>query len=222
MSNKLNALSAVFIVALFFLAACGGGGGSTAGGGIGGTGVIASGTVTAKGSITVNGVKYEVSGARFEREDEPPITLADESETETRVSMVLEVEGELATTNDATTIRYEDIVEGQIELPHISLGTDVKVLNILNQEVVIENGLTQFDGSLAFTDIESEPGFIEVSGFRRADGKIQATYLEDRTFATPAGRLEVKGYVTSVGVNTFDIGGLTVDYSGTPTLRWMP
>ena len=210
--------SAIITLALFILSACGGGGGSVAAGGIGGTGVIASGSVTAKGSITVNGVNYEVTGASFEREDEAPVILADESETETRLGMVLEVEGELGSPNKAFTIRYEDIVEGQIDSPLISETTEVKVLNILGQEVIVENGLTHFDGTLSFATIESATGFIEVNGFRRADGRIQATYLENRTGAIPEGRHEIKGPVTVIAPDTFSIQGLTVTYSGDPVL----
>ncbi|PLY02179.1 MAG: hypothetical protein C0623_04115 [Desulfuromonas sp.] len=218
MNRQFKLFTAIVIVlSLTIITACGGGGGSVAGGGIGGTGMIASGSVTEKGSITVNGVKYNVEGASFEREDEAPIILPDESETETRVGMVLEVEGELGTPNKAFTIRYEDIVEGHID-SLVSATTEVKVLSILGQQVIVENGLTQFDGSLAFASIELEGGFIEVSGFRRADGKIQATYLEDRTSATPAGRLEVRGPVTVVDADTFMIGSLMVNYSGTPVL----
>ena len=53
----------------------------------------------------------------FEREGEAPVILANESETETRVGMVLEVEGELGATNKAITIRYKDILEGNIDNP---------------------------------------------------------------------------------------------------------
>ena len=55
-------ISALFSV--FLLISCGsGGGGMTAGGGIGGTGVISSGTISAFGSIVVNGTEFDTSNA---------------------------------------------------------------------------------------------------------------------------------------------------------------
>ncbi len=205
------------LTGLALMAGCGGGGGaSVADGGIGGSGVIASGSVTATGSIFVNGVEYRVQDARFEREDEAPEFL-NEIQDRVAVGMVVEVEGMLDATGSggqALTIRYEDLVEGEID-GMTSSAPEIKVLEILAQQVLVEDGLTRFGPGLNFTTIESETGFIEVSGYRRNDGSIQATYLEDRT---PTGRREIQGTVTVVDATTFTIAGLTVNYSGTPIL----
>jgi len=199
------------------MAGCGGGGGaSVADGGIGGSGVVASGSVTATGSIFVNGVEYRVQDAVFEREDEPPEVL---NEIQDRVveGMVVEVEGTLdagGRTGQALSVRYEDLVEGTID-GMTTTAPEIKVLEILAQQVVVEDGLTRFGAGLAFATIENATGFIEVSGYRRTDGRIQALYLEDRT---PVGRLEVQGTVSVIDATSFTLAGLTVDYSGTPAL----
>ena len=52
------------LFSVFLLISCdSGGGGMTAGGGIGGTGIISSGTITAFGSIVVNGTEFDTSNA---------------------------------------------------------------------------------------------------------------------------------------------------------------
>ena len=199
------------------LTSCGSGGSNLADGGIGGTGVIAAGAVTAKGSIFVNGIEYSVEGAAFER-DGVSQTLA-EDEQSTRIGMVLEVEGTLAAdgqTGRATNLRFKDLVEGTID-SSLSNSTGIKLLTILAQPVVVADGLTSFAGDLNFDTIEDEPGFLEVSGFRRADGRIQASYIERKA----AGRFEVTGAVTAIAADglTFRIGELTVTDSGLPPLR---
>ena len=54
-----NLLALIFITLL--LTSCGGGGSTIAG--IGGTGITTSGTITGFGSIFVNGVEYDLTGA---------------------------------------------------------------------------------------------------------------------------------------------------------------
>ena len=49
--------------AVFALSGCGGGGGGDSLAGIGGTGKIASGTITGFGSIFVNDVEYHIDNA---------------------------------------------------------------------------------------------------------------------------------------------------------------
>jgi hypothetical protein len=63
-SNQLKSLISV-LCSIFLMVSfgSGGGGGMTAGGGIGGTGVISSGTISAFGSIVVNGTEFDTSNA---------------------------------------------------------------------------------------------------------------------------------------------------------------
>ena len=215
--SRLGIWAAMAAFLLGSLSACdvGGGGTSLADGGIGGTGVIAAGSVTAKGSIFVNGVEYSVAGATFERDGE--IEVLSEVEQSTRVGMVLEVKGNLdegGLTGQASEIVFHDLVEGTID-SSTSESASIKVLTILAQQVVVEDGLTKFDDTLTFANIDSSNGFLEISGFRRADGQIEATYVEVK----PAGMFEVVGTVKVVNSSTFTIGNLTVTGSSMPALQ---
>lgn len=198
------------------LIACGeDGNNSFADGGIGGTGVVAAGTVTAKGSIFVNGIEYNVAGATFERDDDSATLTEDESLTQ--VGMILEVKGTInedGLTGQATEILFSDVVEGTIDSA-TSESAAIKVLSILAQQVIVEDGLTKFSGILNFSNIDSNNGFLEVSGFRRADGQIEATYIEPK----PMGQFEVTGPVTVVNSTSFAIGDLAVTYNGLPLLQ---
>ena len=78
------------------IAACGGGGSSGGiggtgggGGGIGGTGV-AYGTITAFGSVWVNGVRFDTSAATFKLDD------SNVRQDDLRVGMVVRVDGSIA------------------------------------------------------------------------------------------------------------------------------
>lgn len=196
---------------VLLLAACGGGGGLLADGGIGGTGVVSSGSVSSLGSIVVNGVHYRVTGSTFTREDEGSVGLGSESQTEVKVGMVVEVDGELDANDidgQALSIRYEDVLEGAVDTV-TTLGGTVKVLSILEQQVIVEEGFTTLSG-LTYAGLDSFSGMLEVSGFRLNDGRIQATYLESRN----PGRFEIKGVVTVAGSGSFNIGDLSVLYSG--------
>ena len=89
----------------------GGGGGSVAGGGIGGTG-ITNGTVTGFGSVFVNGVEFETSGSSFDVDDDPAAVEGDLD-----IGMVVTVVGVVnsdGVTGTATSIKYDDEVEGPI------------------------------------------------------------------------------------------------------------
>jgi len=88
---KKNLFLLLIIVATAqIIISCGGGGssGGSASGGVGGSGVVASGEITAKGSITLNDVRYETVGARIFIDG---TEVADDSLL--RVGMVVEVEG---------------------------------------------------------------------------------------------------------------------------------
>ena len=125
--------------------------------------------------------------------------------------MVVEVRGTLnedGLTGQATEIFYKDIVEGLID-DVISNSPAIKILTILGQQVVLEEGVTAFSGPLTFANVAEQNGIVEVSGFRRGDGLIQGTYVELK----PAGRFELVGAVSVVGAGSFILEGLTVVHS---------
>ncbi|MDF1551512.1 MAG: DUF5666 domain-containing protein [Deferrisomatales bacterium] len=195
---------ALFAVSLA-IAGCGGGttvadGG---GGGIGGTGVVAArGPITGFGSIWVNGIRFDVSGARVTVEG------ATASAEDLNLGMVVAVSGMGAADGSvvADLVEYSDSLEGPID----SIAGDE--FRVLGQTVLVTGGTEVRGGPL-------EPGnVIEVSGLTDAAGTIHATYVEKKSdSAGPDDEIELKGIATNVKPEqgTFEINGLTVSYAGT-------
>src|SRR5712692_10195739 len=87
---------------LFALASCGGGTGSS--------GVTSTfGTITAFGSVFVNGVEFSTSGATIVLDDNPA------TESNLRVGMVVTVSGPRSGSGSATRIEVDDAVKGFVE-----------------------------------------------------------------------------------------------------------
>ena len=143
------------------------GGGTTVaeggGGGIGGTGVVAArGPITGFGSIWVNGIRFDVSGAIVTVEGK------DASDADLRLGMVVSVSGLAAVDGSvvADLVEYADSLEGPIDS---IAGGEIRVLG---QTVLVTGGTEVRGGPL-------EPGnVIEVSGLTDATGTIHATYVE--------------------------------------------
>ncbi len=222
--KKILLIPGGWFAVLVLLASCGSGG-SVADGGIGGTGVISAGSITAKGSIFVNGVEYATGGAVFERDEDAPVTIGTD-DSALKLGMIVSVDGSLdpgRTAGTATRIKFEDNLEGPIGQVSVVTPGLVKTLEVLGQVVVVENGVTRFDDSVPDfgfgTIVTGSSPVVEVSGFARPDGSIQATYmkktaedLESFLLAADA-RLEVMGTVDGLSTATFRINALTVDFS---------
>lgn len=201
-------------VLLGLLSGCGGGGNLVADGGIGGTGIIASGAVTAKGSIFVNGVEYRTDGARFEREGEAEVIFSGD-DSALQVGMVLRVEGTLdegGATGRAERIVFEDLVEGPVESMTTS-PSQVRTAVVLGQTVIADPGTPGFDALVA-------GAVVEVSGFVRPDGSLQASFLLRKAnslaeFEAAGGVFEVKGRIANLDplAQTFTLSALTVDFA---------
>ena len=201
----------LFVFTVAAVAACGGSGGnnnSTAG--IDGRGnpapvaVVSKGTITGFGSIVVNGVTYDTSGAIFGIDgrggQQADLAVGD-------VVLVVGTVNEDGTNPVADTVTFDDAVEGPIS----AIDSTAQTLTVLGQLVRVDAD-TSFDDSivprsldgLAVTDV------VEVSGFVRADGSVSATRIEPK----PAGgEFEVTGTVSNVAGMTFQINDLVVDYS---------
>jgi hypothetical protein len=224
MSSYTRSLQFVGILAAATLAACGGGGGGTVAG-IDGTGItpqnppstaVAFGTVTAFGSVFVNGVRYDTSAASF--------TLDGISGTQADLGIgdVVLVTGSFAagstTQATATSVVYDDAVEGRIE--SIDLGTSTLV--VLGQSVRITVD-TSFDDSIQPASIDGLAGvpIIEVSGLIASDGSIEASRIEPKPVS---GEFETTGLVSSIdsAAMRFSINALVVDYSGVSQLQDFP
>jgi len=196
--------------AVFILSGCigggGDGGGLLAGGGTGGSGSIISGQITAKGSIFVNGVKYETAGAQILVDG-----VSVSNDDSLRVGMIVEIEGSVnddGTNGTASIVRFDDSVEG----PILSIDTAARKLEILGQAVLVDER-TVFDiFSVSPPNLSglSAGDVIEVSGQIDDLGNIRATYIEKKPLGA---EVEVTGFVSARSGNTFKINNLTVDFS---------
>lgn len=180
-------------------------------GGIGGTG-ISMGSVTAVGSIWVNGVEYDTTGAHIVKSDDGTDVMdADGTAGGNSIlpGMVVTVEGSInanGVSGSATRVSYSDTLQGQIDdIP------DASRLVVLGQTVIIDN-LTKDETNSV---ISGTSGFIvgdnvKVSGFTDAQGQLRATYIQKTTDTT----LRIKGVVESViSKDRFTLNGLIVDTS---------
>lgn len=214
-SQTLKIILATGITAA--LAACGGGssggsgdvavgdgnGGSNTGG-IEGTGVRVFASIDGFGSVIVSGKRFDVSGATIEVNDTPA------SEDALKTGDVVFLSGSIDDDGNASadSIVSDDIVEGPVE--QIDLVAETFV--VLGQTVTTSVD-TAFDDDIPGNGISglSDGLFVEVSGFRTADGVIRATRVDD----SDDNELQVIGEIANVDTvaMTFEIGALTVDYS---------
>lgn len=205
---KKTALTLSIATALL-LSACGGDNNDDqhAEGGISGTGV-AVGTITAFGSIWVNGVRYDVSDSRFTRNGE-----AASGQGEYRIGEVVTIEGTVnadGVSGTAKSVDFNAALNGTVS----KASTDGNSIEILGQ-TVITSAQTIFHGFRTLNALKVG-NVVEVSGYLLQD-KIQATSitLKQQAFSDGQSTLEVKGTVSNVNLNaqTFQLGQLLVDYA---------
>ncbi len=190
------------------IVACGGEdgeSGTTAGIDRGGI-TIVQGPITGFGSVIVNGVRYSTSGASIIVDDAPA------TEADLAIGQVVHIEGSVdatGTTGTATTITFDDDVEGPVQSINLATGRIV----VLGQPVQT-SAATSFGDGITPRSLEglAVGDHVEVSGLVAADGVINATRIERRATAAP---LEVKGSVSALDAanQRFVINLLEVDYS---------
>ncbi len=196
------------------IAACGGGGSSGGiggtgggGGGIGGTG-IAYGTITAFGSVWVNGVEYETTNTTFKTDDNPD---GGGRQDDLRVGMVVRVDGSISG-KTAATITEDDSVKGLVEQV-----IDANRMVVMGQTIQIDS-TTRFENGV----VPVAGDRVEIHGLIAGDGVIAAGYVERKTTA-PTPPFAVKGIVKNQNTSnqTFQVGTLTVQYASA-TIGDMP
>ena len=194
----------VAFAALVVLGACGGGMSTTSMSPM--QKVATSGTITAFGSVFVNGVRYDVSAASL-RKNGRSVTQAGLAVGE--VALVQGQEDLQSGQGDASSVEVEDNIVG----PIASINTMTNQLTVLGQTVEV-TASTSFGAGISPGDLTGlamgDP--VEVSGFAGAGGVIAATRIAR---AEPAETLQVLGTVAGLDTtaHTFMINGLTVDYS---------
>jgi len=196
----------LLLVAVLALAGCDPGGSSSFAG-IEGTGspTTVSGSVTAYGSIYVNGVHIDLTGAEVYVEGE----LASDEDLE--LGMVVEVTTDDALSGDeqavARTARYQRSLRGVVE--EVLEASDVrKVLRVLGQRLIVYDDAV-FDG-VSFEELEVGTA-LDVSGFADAEGRLTAS----RMALTQAVETDVSGALRALdsAQSRFELGELSVDYS---------
>ena len=216
MNSRLikNALPAAIALAI---SACGGSAVVPVLTGIGGSGFVATGTITGFGSVFVNGVEFETSNSLFD------IDGSSGSQSDLAVGMVVQVSGSVnddGVTGTATEIRFDDQLQGPVS--NLFRNTDGENLSfvVLGTTVRVNSVDTVFDvtGTLSGTpfnfDTIANNSNVEISGFFNAAGELVATRVElkDVTF-NAASIVELKGTISGLTNTTFTLSGVTVDAS---------
>lgn len=209
-------LAAALIATSGLVVACGGDGG---GGGSQSVAAQNVGEITAKGSVTVNGVKFETTGATVVMDGGTPL-VGDDSKL--RVGMVVAVEGEMnddGVTGTATKVTFDDTLQGPVTTKianTTATGTDTTLL-IMGKAVAVtpDTRIDDSVGGVKTLDDVLVNGMVEISGGVDDLGRIVATHIELKA----AGEIsEITGKVDVVSPLTVE--GIVV--TGTPTFTNFP
>ncbi len=170
-------------------------------------GGIAVGPIDGFGSVIVNGVRFDTSDATF------LVNGSAGSQSDLSVGQVVVVVGTFdddGLNGVADRVEFDDAVKGPIEAG--SIDTAAGLFRVLGQTIQVTNS-TLFDDSIQPPSMLglSDDDLVEVSGLPDADGRIVATRIEDAA----GSEFEITGLVSAldVGMSTFRINNLTVDYS---------
>lgn len=205
LSRKQTKWTAILlIVAGSLIFGCGGGGGDLAssGGGIGGSGVdgggtggtgISSGSVTAIGSVHVNGVRYDTTDAEIFVEGQSQGIGESAVLANLKVGMVVRVEGDIESETDGTAQRvyFNDDLRGPVE--------SVVLIDPVTTQLVVLGKAVVVDERTHVTNVKIAPSlkdaWIQVSGYEDADGRIRVTFVTEIASDSTANR---KGTITAV------------------------
>jgi Domain of unknown function (DUF5666) len=192
---------------MLLLVSCGGGDRRVADGSIGGTGIIASGPISAFGSVFVNGIEFRTSPATQINVN----GSANRAQSDLGLGFVVTVNGSFDANGiaaSASSIDYGSNLRGAVE------GIDARggTMRVLGQTVRVTTGTVLSNlsslGGLNANDM------VELSGLVDAEGRIVATYMERQApFAPGVSTLALRGTVANLTAGGFSIGNIAVDYS---------
>jgi uncharacterized protein DUF5666 len=194
--------------ALAVLVACGGGstGSMSSMSQAGMQPVVTMGTITAFGSVFVNGVRYDVSAASLTKND---TTVAQSALAVGEVALVHGREDAQSGQGAADSVDVEDRVVG----PIASIDTMGSQLTVLGQTISV-TASTSFGPGITPADLTGLKmgDSVEVSGLPGTGGLIMATRIGRAESNEP---LQVMGTVGTVdtAAHTLMINALTVDFS---------
>lgn len=205
------------LASLALLSACGGGGGGAVLGGVGtgGTGAFSSGAITGFGSIIVNGVHYDDSGANVCDDGPSDDSACGKSSGALRLGMVVDVSGS-DVANDAkgvpSSVASRIVFRSEIKGPIAAIDPIAGTLTVLGQTVQAGAG-TVFDLSLANGLASLASGqVVEIYGFVDANGVYNATRIELED-STSVYKIRGKLSALNTSAKTFQIGSAVIDYS---------
>ncbi|MGB5397959.1 MAG: DUF5666 domain-containing protein [Gammaproteobacteria bacterium] len=207
-----TALSAAIAASLI---SCGGAGSGVAG--IGGSGFVATGAITGFGSVFVNGIEFETSSSTFD------VDGSSGTQSDLAVGMIVNVSGSInsdGVTGNATSISFDDQLQGPVASVSLADDNDNRTLTILGTTVRINAVSTLFDvsGALPPTvfnfDNIAAGNSVEISGFFNDSGVLIATRVELKATAfSPSNIVELKGTISGLANTTFTVNGVNVDAS---------
>ncbi|MFT3957047.1 MAG: DUF5666 domain-containing protein [Piscinibacter sp.] len=195
------------LMAVGLITACGGGGGGSSPGG-GTASAFTAGPVRGFGSIIVNGVRFDDSGAEIENEDG-----VRGSQDDIRLGSMVEVEsGRIDDSSHratATRIRFGSEIKGPVASFDIATNSFV----VLGQVIEVKPE-TVFDDSLGAIDVAGLAGMVvEVHAQRdAATGHYVATRIEAEVGATS---FKLRGAISALDTvaKTFQIGDALISYA---------
>jgi len=220
MNTQLTKIILSTITALTIVA-CGGSGVGVGLAGIGGSGFIASGSISGFGSVFVNGVEYETDSATFDVDGDSG------TQDDLAIGMIVQVSGSInddGVTGTATSISFDEELQGPVSAVGAPDADGIKrTVTILGLTVVIDSSSTTFDidndnipaNTVFDFDTIVVDNNVEVSGFFDTSGDLHATRIElkDITFDTSS-IIEVEGMITGLSGTTFNLnnfGSLMID-----------
>ncbi|NWF74171.1 MAG: putative Ig domain-containing protein [Nitrospirae bacterium] len=213
-SILFNFLAAAGLVGLLSGCGSGGGGTTTSTGGTTSGSAAATGTITGFGSVIVNGKEFDTDGALLIIDGQQvPCTVSQSSKCGLKRGMTVTVTGSFNGNKWlASTLLQKDAVEGLVQ----SIAADGLSLVVMGQTVLVDSA-TLIDENIPGQNILSllaGQDSVEVNGYIRSNGEIQATFIEKNGPGTVTP--EVQGLVSGhqPGLNTFQIGALIVNYAG--------
>lgn len=220
--NRRDCIFALTAVAAG-LSGCGGGGGSFAGISSGGTGFVSVGTVRGFGSVIVNTIRFDDSGATF-TDDDGSVRSRDDL----RLGMVATVDASNVSvaTGTARSVSFGAQIVGRVT----SIDVSNRRFFVLEQRIEV-TGSTIFEAetiggipglplgltSLAVGDV------VEIHGFSKSEG-LSATRVQRQSPGTQIFRVQGEVGNHDPAARTFRIGALRIEYNSTPTsdVRFTP
>jgi hypothetical protein len=197
--------AALLAACLGILAACGGGTDGTGSPVPSGVGITTSGVMT-KGSVIVNGVRFDDSAA----------TVTDDrgrSAASLANGMVVKLRGRRTDSGSGIAERIDVENELRAVISSIDRSSSPQSFVAAGITVLVETG-TVFANVAGFAGL-SEGARVEVHGLRDAAGNVRASRVE--LVGTGAGTDEVRGAASLIdtGADTFVINGnISVNYAG--------